>query len=117
MECRLANSDLPWRCQVYLRIEKDADGNALPDTKEERFGPLLTDKRELEPALRRAQLAILNPSLAASKFVEYRLEDVKPGHIPAGSARQLQFSANVVCLDISGPSVPDLSFIDLPGKR
>jgi hypothetical protein len=33
-----------------------------------------------------------------------------------GSTQQLSFSENVVCLDICGPDVPNLSFIDLPGN-
>ena len=116
MECRLSNSTGPWKCQILLRFEKDESGNPLPETVEENFGPVIFDRCELEPMLRRAQLAILNPSKPPSEFVDYDLDLVVPGHVPAGSSRQLQFSSNVVCIDLSGPDVPDLSFIDLPGE-
>ncbi|KAH8117944.1 P-loop containing nucleoside triphosphate hydrolase protein [Phellopilus nigrolimitatus] len=83
--------------------------------QEEKFGPVLHDKSQLEDMLRRAQLAILNPSLAAEKFIDLDLSKVSAGQKPAGSTRQLQFSSNVVCLDLSSSEVTDLSFIDLPG--
>ena len=65
--------------------------------------------------LRRAQLAILNPGVPSDRFVDLNLDELHPGDLPLGSAYQLQFSANVVCIDISSPDVADLSFIDLPG--
>lgn len=117
MECRLTYSPEPWHCQVYLRIEKDEYGvESQSKMKEHKSGAVLFDKSKLEPMLRRAQLAILNPSVPFSKFVDFELTLLSPGEAPAGSSRQLQFSANVVCLDLSGPAVPDLSFIDLPGS-
>ncbi|KAJ7280257.1 hypothetical protein C8J57DRAFT_1464612 [Mycena rebaudengoi] len=72
-------------------------------------------QEDFEPMLRRAQLAILNPSVLSSTFVHFDLSLVAPGRAPEGSTKQQQFSANVVCLDLSGPNVPDLSFINLPG--
>ena len=104
-----------WQCQVLLRKETDAEGNKM-QTKEEKFGPLLTDKADLEEMLRRAQLAILNPSLPMEFFVDFDTGSLSPGERPPGSERQLQFSNNVVCLDLSGPDIIDLSFIDLPGR-
>lgn len=38
--------------------------------------------------------------------------DINPD---AEFSNQLTFSSNVVCINVSGPDVPDLSFIDLPG--
>lgn len=70
----------------------------------------------LEDMLRRAQLAILNPSVEASRFVDFDIEMLDPGELPLGSKLQLQFSSNVVCLDITSPDVTNLSFIDLPGS-
>lgn len=114
MECRLTRSDKPWQCQVLLRRETDANGDKIR-TREEPFGPLLTDKGELEEMLRRAQLAILNPSVEADKFVDLDTSLLEDGEWPLGSVKQLSFSDNVVCMDISGPDLTDLSFIDLPG--
>ncbi|TDL25543.1 hypothetical protein BD410DRAFT_717419 [Rickenella mellea] len=115
MECRLTCSPQPWRAQVLLRFERDEAGNRLPEVKEEKFGPPIVAKSELELQLKRAQLAILNPSVASELFVELDLSVLTSGCPPLGSDRQLQFSPNVVCLDISGPELTDLSFIDLPG--
>lgn len=62
MECRLTQSPgEPWKCQVSLRIEySDETGKRLPETREKKFGPLITDPSLLEDVLRRAQLAVLN---------------------------------------------------------
>jgi hypothetical protein len=72
------------------------------------FGPTLYNKREVEQVLRRAQRAILRPTLDASVFLDDSDLNV-PGH-PA-----LTFSANCVCIRVAGPEVPDLYFYDLPG--
>lgn len=104
----------PWQCQILIRRDTDADGNKI-STREEKFGSVLYDKSELEEMLRRAQLAILNPSLPADSLLAFDTSSLAPGERPPGSERQLQFSNNVVCLDLSGPDVIDLAFIDLPG--
>jgi hypothetical protein len=83
---------------------------------ESTFGSIVHDTVELEKVLRRAQLAILNPSLPPIAFVDFDLDSLQDGVPPLGSNEQLAFSSNVVCLDVSGPDVPDLSFIDLPGE-
>ena len=114
MECRLTHSPRPWQCQVLLRRETDQSG-AKVAAKEVPFGPLLKDKTKLEEMLRRAQLAILNPSVPPSFFEDFNTKSLKPGERPPGSAKQLAFSNDVVCLDLQGPEVTDLSFIDLPG--
>ncbi|KIP02342.1 hypothetical protein PHLGIDRAFT_32230 [Phlebiopsis gigantea 11061_1 CR5-6] len=114
MECRLTNSEGPWRCQILLRREMDETGQRSP-TKEEKFGPLLRDKSELEEMIRRAQLAVLNPGLSATFFETFDTRSLPFGSKPAESPKQLAFSSSVVCLDLAGPDLPDLSFIDLPG--
>ena len=119
MECRLARSPLGsyWQCQVSLRIEYDDNTQQrLSQVKEIKFGPNLVDPALLEDVLQRAQLAILNPSVNPDLFVSYNLE--RPSHdFPLGSSKQLQFSKNIVCVELSGPDLTDLSFIDLPGKN
>jgi hypothetical protein len=117
MECRLQQSGKPWESQVFLRIETDSSGRRLNQIKETKFGPVLYDKDALELMLRHAQLAILNPSVDSSKFVRLDEKEALPAADgpPLGSKEQLAFSSNVVCIDVSGPDVVDLSFIDLPG--
>ncbi|KAG8993005.1 hypothetical protein FRB94_011150 [Tulasnella sp. JGI-2019a] len=118
MECRLtqASPGEDWKCQVSLRYEfSDETGKRRSEVQEKLFGPLVTDPSLLEDVLRRAQLAILNPSVDQNKFVNFELSLLDGKNPPLNSSKQLQFSKNVVCLDLSGPDVTDLSFIDLPG--
>lgn len=116
MECRLQQQpDVQWHCQVYLRMETDRENRALREVKEAPFGSTIFSTKELEAMLRRAQLAILNPGVASERFVDLNLDNLEPGVAPLGSAEQLAFSSNVVCVTVWGPDVPDLSFIDLPG--
>ncbi|KAF8310309.1 P-loop containing nucleoside triphosphate hydrolase protein [Clavulina sp. PMI_390] len=114
MECRLTQqSGSKWRAQVFLRRETEADGRPAKDVQERVFGNVIESNEELEVMIRRAQLAILNPSVAPDHFLTIDLE------VPAASSShrkdELAFSSNVVCVTVWGPDVPDLSFIDLPG--
>jgi hypothetical protein len=85
----------------------------LEEVSEKPFGTLITDKSDVELALRRAQVAVLNPSISPEDILTYSLEDLKDG--ARGIQRAVQFSRNVVCVDLEGPELTDLSFIDLPG--
>lgn len=106
-ECRLTRSSDPWQCTVSLRSITDASGQPLPQVKNENFGDTIFDKVEVEERLRRAQRAILNPNTNVRQFLEGADEDPFD--------RELSFSKNCVTLQISGPDVADLSFVDLPG--
>ncbi|KAF9476669.1 hypothetical protein BDN70DRAFT_950426, partial [Pholiota conissans] len=106
MECRLSRNDEPWQCIVSLHFTTDSDGQPLGQARNERFGPIIYDKNEIEERIRRAQLAILTPKTSAKKFLS--------GDTNKRST-QLSFSLNAVTLQISGPDVADLSFCDLPG--
>jgi hypothetical protein len=106
-ECRLSYSTHPWRCSVSIRRITGPDGVPLGEAKSERFGPIITDKAQVEDRIRRAQRAILNPRTSSQTFLEGDDEDPQE--------RQLTFSRNCVCLEISGPDIADLSFVDLPG--
>ncbi|KAF8997228.1 P-loop containing nucleoside triphosphate hydrolase protein [Hymenopellis radicata] len=109
MEFRLSHSESAWRSQIYLRFEKSKTGNRLPNVLEQKFGPTIYSKNELEDMLRRAQMAVLNPSTSATQFEATGFKD------KSMLENEVSFSPNVVCVDVSGPDVPDLSFIDLPG--
>ena len=112
MECRLSSSSNSWTCQVSIRWEFDGHGKPIKNISEVPFGQLITEKEEVEIALRRAQAAVLNPHIAASHFLNLTPEDL--ARIAEGQ-KALRFSRNVVCVDLEGPELTDLSFIDLPG--
>ena len=109
MECRLQVGPV-WSCQIVLRFQYDARGQTLDPMREVEFGEVLFDKMEVERMLRRAQRAILRPTVDPKKFLDDSDLHII-GHSP------LTFSQNCVCIRVSGPSVPDLYFYDLPGKR
>ncbi|KAK0463456.1 P-loop containing nucleoside triphosphate hydrolase protein [Desarmillaria tabescens] len=112
MECRLASSEDPWCCQISIRYEfEPSNGRRLKDVMERKFGGLILKKDQVEPMLRRAQWAVLNPKLSYAHVLGMSMHDMY--HNLSSSA--LQFSRNVVCVDLKGPDLTDLSFIDLPG--
>lgn len=92
-----------------MRFINDRNGQPLGQARNEPFGPVIYDKAEVEERIRRAQTAILNPSSPLETFLK-----VDISNFPEPS--ELSFSRNVVSLSISGPSVADLSFCDLPGQ-
>lgn len=107
-ECRLSYCDDTWKCIVSLRFITDASGQPLGQVRNDAFGPTIFNKSEVEERIRRAQRAILNPSIPISHFLDGEDEDP--------DQRQLTFSTNCVSLQISGRDVADLSFCDLPGN-
>ncbi|KAJ7452986.1 P-loop containing nucleoside triphosphate hydrolase protein [Mycena galericulata] len=104
-ECRLSRSDTPWKCIVEIRYITDKNGQTLGQARNEAFGDPIFHKSEVEDRIRRAQRAILNPSKPARSFLDDDDED----------APEISFSTNYISLQISGPLVADLSFVDLPG--
>ncbi|PSR80080.1 hypothetical protein PHLCEN_2v6810 [Hermanssonia centrifuga] len=106
-ECRLSSTSEPWMCTVSLHFITDEHGKPLGQARNDRFGGPMFDKSEVEERIRRAQRAILNPNTLSMRFLEGPDED------PIG--RELTFSMNSICLQISGSDVADLSFCDLPG--
>ncbi|KAK7691227.1 hypothetical protein QCA50_006330 [Cerrena zonata] len=65
---------------------------------------------DVELALRRAQHWVLNPSHDLKKICGLNIEGLKKEY-----KGTLEFSRNVICLDVSGPDITNLSFVDLPG--
>ncbi|KAG8813026.1 hypothetical protein FRC19_002720 [Serendipita sp. 401] len=98
IECRLSRVDREWSCEVYLLIAREL--------REVKFGDVVKDKSDVEDRIRRAQLAVLNPSKDPLKVLD--------GTAAIGS-NELSFSTDVVSVRISGRNVDDLSFVDLPG--
>jgi hypothetical protein len=92
---------------VSLQYLVDGDGQPLSQHRTERFGDTIYDRSRVEDRIRRAQCAILNPSIPAKQFLSQ--EDVELDE------KEVTFSLNRVILQIRGPDVTDLSFCDLPG--
>ncbi|KAH9830095.1 P-loop containing nucleoside triphosphate hydrolase protein [Rhodofomes roseus] len=113
MECRLSSSSDPWRCQVSIRWEFDSNGKRRHEVQEVTFGGVITNKAEVELMLRRAQAAVLSPDISAAKFVTMSADSLS--ETGALEKKRLPFSRNVVCIDLAGPDLTDLSFVDLPG--
>ncbi|PQE17745.1 dynamin family protein [Rutstroemia sp. NJR-2017a BVV2] len=72
---------------------------------------VLTDKSELEDAMKWAQIALLNHNQNYKSFIpgagqRWEEDDV---------TTEAEFSPNVVVVSISGPDLTSLSFFDLPG--
>jgi GTPase SAR1 family protein len=116
MECTLSQSsrDMPWQCQISLRFEFDDRGERLDEARQMHFGAVIYQREEVELRIRRAQLAILHPKVPYTEFLNLEETTIRDsGGIKGWEA--LEFSKNTVCLEITGPDVTDLSFVDLPG--
>lgn len=102
-----------WSCQISLRFDQESPSG---NPRKVVFGPLLSDKADVELSLRRAQAAILNPNVPHEHFMFKTVEELQyytsEGAFAAGS---LRFSKNTVCVEISDPGSADLTFVDLPG--
>ena len=107
----------PWKCELSLQSRyayqpnarggRDGyDGWVEQEIKVFHFGTF-HDKNSLEEALRRAQLAILNPQVTPELY--------QNASATRSKATKINFSPNVVRMDIEGPDLPELSFFDLPG--
>ncbi|RPD63557.1 hypothetical protein L227DRAFT_608779 [Lentinus tigrinus ALCF2SS1-6] len=115
MECRLSNSPDSWSCQISIRWEFDDNGERVDEVCEVAFGTRITEKEDVEPMLRRAQAAILNPDVLRSHFLDIDIEALRAGDTKIPGAKPLAFSRHVICVDLIGPDLVDLSFVDLPG--
>ncbi|KAI4256558.1 MAG: hypothetical protein L6R42_006150 [Xanthoria sp. 1 TBL-2021] len=124
----------PWKAAIYLQKRYLYEGTQglLPfgkpnaargerATKNRPFGPWVAQtlpenflffktnkKADIPEALHLAQLATLNPGSDPARYLPGAKNN-------SGNNRQVQFSPNVIRLDVSSPDVPNLSFYDLPG--
>ena len=114
MECRLSSSSGVWSCRIAIRREYDSEGNTLDKVSEIPFGTTITNKSDVELALRRAQVAVLNPHISpADILVQPAVNLTKQ---PFVSNQSQPFSKDTICIDLEGPDLTDLAFIDLPGE-
>jgi Dynamin family/Dynamin central region len=125
LEINLLNSPGPWSAEVKLHRKwerntsgprANADGEFSGWSESQVSGSLVhfcnvSNRHELEHAIRLAQLANLNPTDDPKRFLA-----MTPAKAEAQSSiAQLQFSPNPVVVEIKGEDVPNLSFVDLPG--
>ena len=110
-----------WTCKITLITKYHHDNELLERaTKTRPLGPwiaqdradkfhfaTLASKSQVENALYRAQLAILD---VGNPHDHYKLGSSLPK-----DSFKVKFSPNIIQLDISGPDLPNLSFYDLPG--
>jgi hypothetical protein len=68
------------------------------------------DSEQLEKIIARAQQATVSPLTDHREFTKDSML-----HLDLGRDHQCQFSPNIVCITISRPGLPPLSFYDLPG--
>jgi hypothetical protein len=109
----VATNDGAWSCSIYIQQNSFFENGTFRSLENEGKLPEthfanVTNKELLEPMLRRAQLAVLNPGANPMQFLDIDLDG-------AQATRQVAFSPNIVCLRIQGPGLPEFSFIDLPG--
>jgi hypothetical protein len=86
-----------------LRLTNATDSS----TRETQFGDIVTAKPDVTERIRRAQKAILSPSVSPDNFLSRAESDFEESDI--------SFSSDCIVLHISGPDITDLNFIDLPG--
>ena len=112
MEVVLSHSDSDaWSCQISLRIMYNADGILLSEPHVIPFGELLHDSEDVENRLLGAQAAVLQLPFMEEFSVNEFLED----DYEAPAKPPVDFSRNVVRLEVCGPDLVDVTFIDLPG--
>jgi hypothetical protein len=75
----------------------------------------ISKKTELEEVLVWAQLALLNPSTDINAFIPGTPQHAVQGLHFSQVNLEVQYSPNVVAVEIRGPGLPALSFFDLPG--
>lgn len=117
LELILQESTSPWECRISLVKKYTYETSGMEydaphlgpwwDLSRPETTPFVTvyQKDQLPAWLRAAQLSILNPQEDPESFKSGRDSD----------DCQVPFSPNLIRLEISGPTTPNLSFFDLPG--
>ncbi|WPA97076.1 uncharacterized protein RHO25_001684 [Cercospora beticola] len=112
--------DPEWSCTISLQCESyrlpgvangqsEFDGWAKYGQMDIVHFAKITSKTDLELTLRRAQAAMLNPSKSWRHFNELSADELD------NTKYQVDFSPNVISLEITAPKLLELSFYDLPG--
>ncbi|CAG8691555.1 9646_t:CDS:2, partial [Scutellospora calospora] len=113
MELRLIEHPKNWACQVSLRKEYDENGKRISRPIETKFGDTIDDPDMVELMARRAQKALLNPADNSNDYLDWDFGN--QSYDEDSQSNFLKFTKNIVCIEIKGSEVPNLSLIDLPG--
>lgn len=101
---------------MSLRFDKDANGNRLSQSRNVPFGGTITDPSKVQQRLVQAQRAILNPNQSPQSFLQEKETAIKSEEDGETKVvNELQFSENVICIEVRGNNVRDLAVVDLPG--
>lgn len=105
-EVRLFSSDCDWVCNISLRFDKGIHSGKQDNVRVVPFGKPIMDPSKVQSRLIQAQRAILNPNKSLDLFLNDSTCEVKD---------EVQFSESIICIDVKGRDVRDLSVVDLPG--
>ena len=106
MYCRLSKSSEPWKCTVSLNFSASRPKKSKKAIIVQ-FGEVITDRSKVEERIRRAQRALLSPGTDYTLFLNKPEVKCPP--------TELTFTADSVQIEISDPTLTNLSFFDLPG--
>lgn len=102
-----------WSCTISLHLAFDENGDPRPVPTTVSFGPILTNKDDVEIWIRRAQAAILCPHIMSNDFHRKSKEDIT--QLQKTDKLMKGFSKNTIHVDVKDPDITGLSFVDLPG--
>ncbi|KAI1341035.1 P-loop containing nucleoside triphosphate hydrolase protein [Xylariaceae sp. FL0016] len=131
----IGSNNAHWSCTVSLQLDYDfqpppggkikktdvTERNPFPpwvkkSHRDTKMFKTIFDPSEIEEVLRWAQVAVLNHNKSHELFIPGEGSIARETDLSvAASHTDAQFSPNIVALEIKGPSLPDLSFYDLPG--
>ena len=100
----------PWSCRITLRFSYDSKGKPLRTPPVAVPFQTVSNPKDVEIWLKRAQAAILTPDTDPKVFYNKTSDELK-------SSEKLPFSFNTIEILVKDPEGTDLSFVDLPGER
>ncbi|KAF2176021.1 hypothetical protein K469DRAFT_682815 [Zopfia rhizophila CBS 207.26] len=122
LECS-AEAETAWQAKVCLQKTYDFYGQHSQAGRDSKFFPwvpndslspesdfaMTNNQADLETLIYQAQLAILNPGQNSMSYVPGSINEIVSDYC------QIEFSPNTMCIYISAPGLPNLSFYELPG--
>ena len=109
----MSSNATSWSCQLFIRKRFNQQGVRVDGASNLPFGGVITDKKQVELWIRRAQAAVLSPHREHSDFVA--MTEIELKATMKTDEKTLQFSKNVVVVKVKDPDATDLHFVDLPG--